>query len=110
MRSIKRYYHSLKEAFMSYLKANQVLPAQVIELIQEYVEGQTLYIPKKAENKLTWGTKTQSKEEVLNRNQNIYQEYLDGAKVGELAERYFLSTKSIYRILGEVKALEPASK
>jgi Mor family transcriptional regulator len=88
---------------MSYTKAEQVLPFEVIELIQEYIQGETLYIPKKAENKLAWGSRTQSKEEILIRNGQIYLEYQQGSNVTELAEKYYLSVKSIYRVLGQKK-------
>lgn len=32
---------------MCYIKAKDVLPLEVIELIQQYVDGEYLYIPKK---------------------------------------------------------------
>lgn len=32
---------------MGYVKADEVLPLEIIEIIQEYVEGQNIYIPKK---------------------------------------------------------------
>ena len=32
---------------MCYIKAKEVLPKEVIELIQKYVEGKCIYIPKK---------------------------------------------------------------
>jgi Mor family transcriptional regulator len=41
--------------------------------------------------------------ELSRRNREIYQLSLQGEKVSELAATYFLSEKSIYRILGEMK-------
>ncbi len=32
---------------MGYIKAEEILPAEVIELIQQYVDGRNIYIPRK---------------------------------------------------------------
>ena len=32
---------------MGYKKAGDILPAELIEMIQEYADGDTIYIPKK---------------------------------------------------------------
>ena len=32
---------------MSYIKAEEVLPQNVIAMIQQYIDGQNIYIPKK---------------------------------------------------------------
>ena len=86
---------------MGYRKAEEILPVEIIELIQQYVDGQNIYIPRKSENRLEWGSGTEIKQELFMRNQQIYSEYLAGAQVGELAEKYYLSVKSIQRILRE---------
>ncbi len=88
---------------MSRKKIENVLPAEVIELIQQYVEGQNIYIPRKTESRQEWGTGTHIKEELSERNREIYNEYLAGARTGELAKRYFLTEKSIRRIIREMK-------
>lgn len=86
---------------MGYRKAEEILPVEIIELIQQYVDGQNIYIPRKSENRLEWGSGTAIKQELHVRNQQIYSEYLAGAGVAELAEKYYLSVKSIQRILRE---------
>lgn len=40
---------------MSYQNSINILPRELIEQIQEYVEGKVIYIPKKAANKKPWG-------------------------------------------------------
>ena len=40
---------------MSYVNADDVLPKDLIEEIQKYVDGQLIYIPRKDENSLSWG-------------------------------------------------------
>lgn len=89
---------------MGYIKAEEILPSEIIELIQQYVDGQNIYIPRKADNRLEWGSGTQIREELHSRNQQIYSDYLRGMKMSELAERYYLSVKSIQRIIRERKA------
>lgn len=84
---------------MGYIKAETVLPIEIIELIQEYVDGKNIYIPRKAADRQEWGAGTQVKQELYVRNQQIYEDYLAGNKVTELASKYYLSDKSIQRIL-----------
>lgn len=88
---------------MGYVKAEEILPLEVIELIQKYVDGQNIYIPKKAGNRSTWGSGTQIQKELQIRNQSIYNEYVNGTKTVELAKKYYLSEKSIQRIIRELK-------
>ena len=43
---------------MKYVKAIDVLPQEIIEIIQNYVDGEYLYIPRKNDNKKSWGEKS----------------------------------------------------
>ena len=49
---------------MSYIKAEDILPEEVIELIQQYVDGESIYIPRKAGNRLSWGCNTEYRAEL----------------------------------------------
>lgn len=84
---------------MSYIKAEDVLPEEVIALIQQYVDGVSIYIPRKAENRRRWGCGTDYRRELEQRNRAIREERAAGAPVQALARRYHLSEKSIHRIL-----------
>lgn len=88
---------------MGYLKAEEILPIEIIELIQQYVDGTNIYIPRKQENRQEWGAKTAYRCELQNRNQSIYKDYLSGMTVCELAKGYYLSEKSIQRIIRREK-------
>ena len=88
---------------MSYKKATQVLPPKLLEQVQKYVDGEYLYIPRITQNKKNWGSTTTTRRELLALNQRIYQDYLAGVPVKQLAETYFLSSKSIQRILAQMK-------
>ena len=89
---------------MGYIKAEEILPIEIIELIQQYVDGENIYIPRKSGSRKEWGTTTAGKKELSVRNQRIYEDYLAGIKVTELAERYYLSEKSIQRIIRTMKS------
>ncbi len=88
---------------MGYIKAEEILPVEIIELIQQYVDGTNIYIPRKQENRQEWGTKTPYRCELRNRNQLIYRDYLSGTTIYELAENFYLSEKSIQRIIRQEK-------
>jgi DNA-binding NarL/FixJ family response regulator len=84
---------------VSYQKAENILPKEVLELIQNYIDGEYLYIPRKIEKKKTWGETTKIKQELSKRNLEIYKEYSAGMSIHTLADLFFLSSKSIQRIV-----------
>jgi Mor family transcriptional regulator len=88
---------------MSYRRAEDILPMDIIKLIQEYVDGENIYIPRKKNKRKEWGNNTTIKQELLARNQQIFSEYKEGLGISEIALKYFLSEKSIQRILREMK-------
>ena len=88
---------------MGYIRAEEILPVEIIEQIQKYVDGANIYIPRKQGHRQEWGTKTAYKCELQNRSQLIYKDFLAGMTVNELAEIYCLSEKSIQRIIRQQK-------
>lgn len=88
---------------MSYKNARDILPEELLSKIQKHVDGVCLYIPRKEEAKRNWGTCTATKKELETRNQSIYDDYQSGVPTSELAEKYYLSVKSIQRIIHERK-------
>lgn len=84
---------------MRYIKAADVLPEEVIALIQQYADGVSIYIPRKAENRRAWGCGTDYRAELADRNAAIRLAHAAGEPVRQLAQRYHLSEKSIHRIL-----------
>ena len=53
---------------MSYINAEDVLPKNLIDEIQKYIDGQLMYIPRKNENVLSWGEKNGTKIKLAERN------------------------------------------
>jgi len=82
---------------MRYKNAKDILPKDIFALVQQYADGEYIYIPTKVRK--GWGENTNSKAETVQRNEKIYQQYKAGQKVAELAAEYFLSEKSIQRII-----------
>lgn len=89
---------------MSYKRAEEFLPVEIIELVQQYVDGEHIYIPRKKNQRKKWGEKTRIRQEIFNRNQQIYDDFQNGFDAIRLAEKYFLSAKSIQRILYKMRS------
>ena len=88
---------------MSYKKANDILPHALLHAIQQYIDGEYIYIPRKEGEKLAWGTRTETRKNRQARNREIRTRRLAGYSVAELAEQYFLSAKTIYKIINAGK-------
>ncbi|WP_019536229.1 CD3324 family protein [Paenibacillus ginsengihumi] len=82
-----------------YTNARDVLPESLIREIQKYVKGQHLYIPQT--ERRDWGTTTGIREELLQRNREIYRKFLEGINVRSLSEIYHLSEERIRAIIHE---------
>ncbi len=76
-----------------------LLPKELLEQIQKYVDGKTIYIPKRSENRKHWGDNTDTKQFLASRNCQICSDYQKGRSMKQLAEKYYLSEKSIQRII-----------
>jgi hypothetical protein len=88
---------------MSYIKATDVLPKELLLSIQDYIEGEYIYIPKIECHRKAWGETTKSKKETSRRNLHIYKKYKEGTSINDLSEIFYLSPKSIQRIILTIK-------
>lgn len=84
---------------MKYTTASTVLPEQLIQRIQQYVDGEAVYIPRKQDNKKAWGEMNGTREQLMKRNEAIYTDYCEGRTIHTLMSEYYLSEKSIRRII-----------
>ena len=84
---------------MSYIKAEDILPEELVRQIQDYVDGVYIYIPRRPGTRHAWGQKTDYKAELKARNDHIRSDYAAGIAVTTLSCKYHLSEKSIRRIL-----------
>ncbi len=90
---------------MGYKNAVCILPDNLIMAIQQHIDGEYLYIPRKEENKKGWGELSNSRRLLDERNAVILSEYQNGTSVQQLADEFYLSPKTVYKILSEMKKL-----
>lgn len=86
---------------MKYQNATLLLPKELLDSIQDYVQGGYLYIPVREENRKRWGERTCTRQFMRARNEAIAEAYRQGYSVKELACQYFLTEHSIRRIIRE---------
>lgn len=89
---------------MKYVKAINVLPEEVIKIIQQYIDGEFIYIPRKAGKQKAWGEKSGTRDNLKKRNIEIFAKYKNGATVADLTMAYYLSEQSIRRVISQEKA------
>lgn len=84
---------------MNYKNANHILPDRLVQEIQQYVQGEYIYIPIK--DKVMNTSPTEYEQELIKRNEHIYTKSLEGISNSKLANMYHLSASSIRRIIIE---------
>ncbi|MFD2445027.1 CD3324 family protein [Bacillus sp. CGMCC 1.16607] len=84
---------------MKYVKADSVLPENLLSEIQKYVQGETIYIPKRESTRNKWGTKSGSRRLIDSRNERIRIAFYEGETIPELADEFFLSIETIKKIV-----------
>lgn len=82
----------------SYRNAGDILPPEVLRMVQEHAEGKTLYIPVRRERR-PWGELTGIRAELSTRNDAIRAKYQLGSSVDQLSTEYYLSIETIRRIV-----------
>ena len=84
---------------MAYMRAEEILPPELLAQVQKYVSGAMLYVPCRGEHRCAWGAVSGARADLRRRNAAIRAEYRAGWSVAALAGRHYLSEKSIQRIL-----------
>lgn len=87
---------------MKYVNAGDILPEELLSMIQKYVQGGYLYIPK--EKGCTVKGQTGYKTELEKRNGHLYLMHLEGRTNGQLGNIFHLSEPSVRRIIAKEKA------
>ncbi len=93
---------------MKYKNAKDLLPAELLNEIQQYADGELLYIPKKTARS-AWGEKNGTRTELQRRNKKIACEFKHGKTLDELSDRYCLSSDTLRKIIMTTKT-SPCSK
>jgi Mor family transcriptional regulator len=81
------------------MNAKDVLPETLIVQIQKYIKGSVIYIPQSDNIKESRTTKTDAKNELAERNNEIRCKKKSGVSIDELMQEYHLSYDTIKSIV-----------
>ncbi len=84
---------------MKYINAKTILPDELVRELQQYIQGEYLYIPALYEQRKQWGEKTGYRNQLKQRNSEIRIQYQTGTSVEVLAIQYCLSLSAIRKII-----------
>lgn len=84
---------------MNYKNGRDVLPPNLLLELQKYIQGDLIYIPKPSNQRASWGEVSGTRKLLAERNNEIFQNYSNGATVAELERKYHLSSESIRKII-----------
>lgn len=88
---------------VNYKNGKDVLPPRLLKELQNYIQGELLYIPKPERSRALWGELSGTRKSMAKRNEEIYRLYHSGHTVSDLAERFFLSDESIRKIICKMR-------
>ncbi|WP_058303035.1 CD3324 family protein [Gorillibacterium timonense] len=80
-------------------RIKDVLPAHLLQEVQRYIQGELMYIPTRSNNRKKWGESSGAASYYDVRNKRIRDSFHDGARIGQLAEQFGLSTDTIKKIV-----------
>ena len=84
---------------MAYINGKEVLPMELLQEVQKYFKGGVIYIPDVDNNRKQWGTRTNTRGLLKERNREIKAKKQSGRSIPELMEEYHLSYDSIKKIV-----------
>ncbi|OXX84007.1 hypothetical protein AVM15_07050 [Paraclostridium benzoelyticum] len=88
---------------MKYKNAKNILPQDLLQQIQQYIQGDVIYIPIYNNEKIPWGQKNGAREAIYTRNKSIFKLYKQGYSIDEIVNIYNLSESSIRKIISKIK-------
>ncbi|MGN8648026.1 CD3324 family protein [Gracilibacillus sp. HCP3S3_G5_1] len=86
---------------MKTTKAQEILPEELLLALQEYVQGESIYIPKQGKRK--WGVLSGNRHYYDQRNQEIQELFQEGTTIEQLANSFCLSIETIKKIVYKVR-------
>lgn len=84
---------------MKYKNAKQILPQELMDEVQKYIQGEYLYVPKADGSRKKWGSNTGYRKDLTLRNEKIRKAFKEGKTIDELMEHYCLSDSTIKKIV-----------
>lgn len=86
---------------MKYLNARVVLPDTLVNELQEYIQGEYIYIPVREGYRKNWGEVSGCRREIEQRNKDIIEKHKKGVSMEALADLYCLSIYTVRKIIYE---------
>ncbi|BBH24125.1 hypothetical protein Back11_54700 [Paenibacillus baekrokdamisoli] len=80
-----------------YRNAKEILPPELVEEIQKYVDGSHIYIP--AKDRKAWGTDSGTRHYLDKRNFEMLSYYHSGTDISTLSKMYGLSEERVRSIV-----------
>jgi Mor family transcriptional regulator len=89
---------------LCYKNGKDILPPELLEQLQKYVQGELIYIPREKCKRKAWGETNGTRITIRKRNHDIYSLYKNGTSIDDLIETYNLSEDSIRKIILKVNS------
>lgn len=87
----------------NYKNGRDVLPPELLKELQQHIQGELIYIPKKNNQRIGWGELSGTRKMISHRNQEIYHLYTEGRSVEDLQQVYHLSEDSIRKVIVKMR-------
>ncbi|HEY5561384.1 MAG TPA: CD3324 family protein [Clostridiaceae bacterium] len=87
------------EDSLNYKNGKEILPEELLRQVQQYIQGDLIYIPIGETKRKAWGENNGTREQIKNRNEDILKQYKTGNSFEKLAALYCLSEESIRKIV-----------
>ena len=88
---------------MIYKNGEVILPPDLLNELQKYVQGELIYVPKKGKQRAGWGETNGTRTIIEKRNNEIFHLCKTGISIQEIAQIYHLSEDSIRKIITKHK-------
>ncbi|MCL2372520.1 MAG: GNAT family N-acetyltransferase [Defluviitaleaceae bacterium] len=82
---------------MKYRNATELLPPQLLQELQQYAQGETLYVPRV--KRKSWGEGTGAKSFYLQRDMDIKSRFKQGDNIEKLGDEFFISEDAVKKIV-----------
>ncbi|HWL23943.1 MAG TPA: CD3324 family protein [Ureibacillus sp.] len=84
---------------MRYMNAHDILPKHLLVEIQQYVQGDLIYIPKPEDQRVKWGVASGERKRLDERNNTIRMLFKNGTSIETLSVEFCLSVETIKKIV-----------
>ncbi|MEC0372719.1 CD3324 family protein [Paenibacillus chibensis] len=82
-----------------YMNAETVVPKRLLDELQQYVQGDWIYIPAVKGSRKAWGERSGSRQALRRRNGDIRQRFAEGSSLEQLSSEYGLAYDTVKKIV-----------